>query len=348
MLIILLTFVFALGLGLYVTPLAARAARQLGVVAKPDGNLRTHDEPVPYLGGIAIYLTLLIALAVAARFEAQLLGLMLGTTIMLMVGLIDDFGVMTAKMKLFGQVVAGMALIKGGVVLELGIIREVTWPGDMPLLAWVLSLLWLIGVANAVNFLDIEDGLAGGVCAAACPALFVVAWWNGRTDVALYTAALFGAILGFLRYNAPFPKAGIYLGDAGSLFLGTALAALAMIGSYTQKNNLAAVGPIVILGIPCFEIAVTMAARLRRGIPVWRGSPDHVVKRMQRAGISKRASTAAMCVASLLLGGVAVLIMRLEIEAAMIAVGALAVAALVAAILLLRVKVDWRPEVPAK
>jgi len=344
MLIIPLTFVFALGLGLYVTPLAARAAHQLGIVARGDGDLRTQAEPVPYLGGIAIYLTLLLALAVAAHFTPQMLGLMLGTTIMLMVGLIDDFGVMTAKMKLFGQVVAGMALIKGGVVLELGIIREVTWPDDMPLLAWGLSLLWLIGVANAVNFLDIEDGLAGGVCAAACPALFIVAWWNGRTDVALYTAALFGATLGFLRYNAPFPKARIYLGDAGSLFLGTALAALAMIGSYTDKNNLGAVGPVLILGVPCFEIAVTMAARLRRGIPVWRGSPDHVVKRLQRAGLSRRAATASMSAASLLLGGAAVIIMRLDLRSAMIAVGALALAGLVAAVLLLRVKVDWRPE----
>jgi UDP-GlcNAc:undecaprenyl-phosphate GlcNAc-1-phosphate transferase len=116
-----------------------------------------------------------------------------------------------------------------------------------------------------------------------------------------------------------------------------------MIGSYTAKNNLAAVGPIVILGIPCFEIAVTMAARWRRGIPVWRGSPDHVVKRLQRAGMSGRASTAASCAASLVLGGVAVVIMRLDIETAMIAVGALALVALAAATLILRIKVDWQP-----
>lgn len=348
MLIILLTFVFALGLGLYVTPLAARAAQQLGIVAAGDGNLRTQTEPVPYLGGVAIYLAMLIALAVAADFTPQMLGLMLGTTIMLMVGLIDDFGVMTAKMKLFGQVVAGMALIKGGVVLELDLVRNVTWPGDMPLLAWALSLLWLIGVANAVNFLDIEDGLAGGVCAAAMPALFAVAFWNGRTDIALYTAALFGATVGFLRYNAPFPQARIYLGDAGSLFLGTALAALAMIGSYTGKNNLAAVSPVIILGVPCFEIVVTVLARLRRGIPVWLGSPDHVVRRMHRAGVPKRTATALMAGTSLVLGGIAVLIMRLDIQSAMIAVGAVGLVAVIAAALVLRVKVDWRPKGEAK
>ena len=341
--LIALTAIFAAGLGLYITPLAARAAQQLGIVARPDGGLRTQAEPVPYLGGVAIYLALLLALAVAADFEPQLLGLMLGTTIMLMVGLIDDFGVMTAKMKLFGQVVAGVALIKGGVVLELGIVRNIAWPGDFPLLSWALSLLWIIGIANAVNFLDIEDGLAAGVSLLCLPALFLVAWWNGRADIALFTAALFGAVLGFLRYNAPLPRARVYLGDAGSLFIGTALASLAMIGSYTAKNDLAAVCPLIILGVPCFELGVTMAARLRRGIPVWHGSPDHVAKRLQRAGLSKRAATAAMSLASLALGAVAIAIMRSDIRVAAVATGALAVVALVAAGFLLRVKVEWPP-----
>ena len=341
--LIALTAIFAAGLGLYITPLAARAAHRLGIVARPDGELRTQAEPVPYLGGIAIYLALLLALAVAADFEPQLLGLMLGTTIMLMVGLIDDFGVMTAKMKLFGQVVAGVALIKGGVVLELGIIRNIAWPGDFPLLSWALSLLWIIGIANAVNFLDIEDGLAAGISLLSLPALFLVAWWNGRSDIALFTAALFGAILGFLRYNAPLPRAHVYLGDAGSLFIGTALASLAMIGSYTAKNDLAAVCPLIILGVPCFELGVTMAARLRRGIPVWRGSPDHVAKRLQRIGLSKRATMATMSLASLALGAVAIAIMRSDIRVAAAATGALAVLALVAALLLLRVEMEWPP-----
>jgi UDP-GlcNAc:undecaprenyl-phosphate GlcNAc-1-phosphate transferase len=233
--------------------------------------------------------------------------------------------------------VAAAALIKGGIVLELTIIKSVQWPGDLPLLSWGLSAVWLIGVANALNFLDTEDGLAAGVAASCCPALFAVAWLNGRPQAALFTAALFGGTLGFLRYNAPLPAARIYLGDAGSLMLGLALASLAMIGSYTSKNDLA----VIILGVPCFELGLTMAARWRRGVPVYYGSPDHVAKRLEKAGLSKRRTLMLHCGASLILGAIGVAVMRTDIRTAMIVVAALMVLALAAAVLLLRIKTEW-------
>jgi len=328
----------AWGIGLYVTPLCMEAAKKLGLVARPDGALRTHTEPAPYLGGVAIYLALLISLAIAVDFTPLILGLMLGAAIILMVGLIDDFGVMTPRMKLFGQAIATLALIKSGIRLELALFDQIRWPFDMPTLAWALSALWLIGIANAMNFLDIEDGLASSVAAAVCPALFVVAIFNGRTDAAVFTAALFGAVLGFIHYNAPTPKARIYLGDSGSLLLGVALASLAMMGSYTDRNNLAAFCPVIILGVPCFEMGVTMAARLRKGIPVWRGSPDHVAKRLQAAGLSREKTVLVHAGASLALGAIAVVVMKADIMVAIITVSALLLAALVAGMLLLRVK----------
>ncbi|HUT54983.1 MAG TPA: MraY family glycosyltransferase [bacterium] len=336
-----LTCLLALGVGLYVTPLAREAALKLGMVAKPDGRLRFHEEPVPYLGGVAIYIAMLVALTVAVDFNNMMLGILLGTTIILMVGLIDDFGVMTPGMKLFGQVVAAVALIKGGIVLELTIFEDVRWPGDLPLLSWGLSAVWLIGVANALNFLDIEDGLAAGVAACCCPALFLVAWLNGRPQAALFTAALFGGTLGFLRYNAPLPTARIYLGDAGSLLLGLSLASLAMIGSYTAANDLAVACPIIILGVPCFELGLTMAARWRRGVPVYYGSPDHVAKRLEQVGLGKRLTLGLHCGASLVLGAVAIAVMKADIRTAIIIVGALMLAALAAAFFLLRLKIEW-------
>ncbi len=335
----ILTFVLALALALYITPMAIRAARSLGIVAVPDGGLRDHPEAVPYLGGLAMYLALLLTLVLVVDFTPPLMGLLLGSTIILMVGLIDDFGVMNPRMKLFGQIIAVTALIKGGVFLKL-VIFDLQWPGEVPLLAWSLSVVWLVGIANAVNFLDIEDGLAGGVAACCCPALFAVAWFNEKPEMALFTVGLFGACAGFLRYNVPFPKARIYMGDAGSLFLGLCLAALAMLGSYTDKNDLAAVCPVIILGVPCFEIAVLVVARLRKGIPVWYGSRDHVTKRLQAAGLSKQASLYLHCGVSLVLGGLALFIMNTNIKYAIIAVSALAVVALVAFFLILRIKVE--------
>lgn len=339
-----LSFLLALGLGLYITPLARQAALRLNMVAKPDNRLRFQDEPVPYLGGIAIYISMLVALTAAVEFNPMVLGLLLGTTIILMVGLIDDFGVMTPGMKLFGQAVAALALIKGGIVLQLDIFADARWPGDLPLLAWALSAIWLIGMANALNFLDIEDGLAAGVALCCTPALFAVAWLNGRPYAALFTAALAGATAGFLRYNAPLPKARIYLGDAGSLLLGLSLAALAMIGSYTGKNDLGAACPVIILGVPCFELGLTMAARWRRGVPVYFGSPDHVAKRLNKLGLSKRLTMLLHWGASLMLGGTGLLVMKADIETAMLIVGGLALLGLVVAIILLRVKIEWAPD----
>jgi len=345
MFLLLFTFILALGLSLYLTPLSMEAARTLGIMAEPDGELRTHKEEVPYLGGMAVYLSLLIALAVAVDFSPRMLGLLLGTTIILMVGLIDDFGVMTAKMKLFGQFLAAVALIKGGVVVELQIFRELNWPYDLPLLSWGVSILWLTGIANAVNFLDIEDGLAAGVAACCCPALIAIAWINGNTAEMLFTAALLGALIGFLRYNAACSGAKIYLGDAGSLMLGMTLAALAMMGEYSIKNDLAAVAPIIILGVPCFEIGVTMLARLRKGIPVYYGSPDHVSKRLHFAGLSKRNVVLLHGFASLVLGGVAILAVLSSIRVSIILVSATIGVGLVTAFLLLRIKTPT-PEMP--
>jgi UDP-GlcNAc:undecaprenyl-phosphate/decaprenyl-phosphate GlcNAc-1-phosphate transferase len=332
------TCLLAWGLGLYLTPLAMAAARSLNCVAKPDGVLRTQREPVPYLGGVAIYLALLFALTIAVDFTPVILGLLLGATIILLVGMVDDFGVMTAKMKLFGQIIAAVALVKAGIVIELTVITHYNWPYGLPLLAWGLSLLWLIGMANAMNFLDIEDGLAGSTAAGILPGLFVVALINGRIDNAIVAAGLFGAVLAFLHYNAPAPTARIYLGDAGSLLLGMVLASLAMLGSYTAQNDAAALGPVIIMGVPCFELFVTMTARARKGLPVWRGSPDHIAKRLQRAGLSRAMTVIAHAGASLALGGIAVFVMKTDLRHALIAVAALLAVALVAAVLLLRVK----------
>ncbi|MFO8056674.1 MAG: MraY family glycosyltransferase [bacterium] len=335
----ILTVMLSGALALYLTPLAIRAARTWGIVARPDGGLRDHADAVPYLGGLAMYLALLLSLVFVVDFTPHLMGLLFGGTIILMVGLIDDFGAMTPRVKLFGQVIAVLALIKGGVYLKL-VIFDFRWPLELPLFPWVLSAVWLVGMANALNFLDIEDGLAGGVAACCCPALFTVAWLNGQPETALFIAGIFGATAGFLRYNLPFPKARVYMGDAGSLFLGLSLGALAMIGSYTEKNDLAAVCPAIILGVPCFELMVVVVARLRKGIPIWYGSRDHVSKRLVEAGLSKRASLYLHCGTSLLLGGLAIFIMNTNIKNALIAVSGLAAVALPAFFLILRIKME--------
>src|SRR5213594_1141901 len=238
MLLITLTFGLALLLSLYSVPMARRAALQFNVVDRPDGRLKHQAEPVPYFGGLAVYVAFLISLALTFEFRQDVLGLILGGTLMVMLGLIDDFGVLKPWPKLIGQLIAVFVLIRSGIRIEIAALPD--W------LDLLLTVLWMVGIINAINIIDVMDGLAGGVGLIACGWLFVVAAVNHDALVAVMTSALGGSLLGFLRYN--FYPAKIYLGDAGSLFLGLMLAALAMIGKYTAVHPVAVLAPVFILG----------------------------------------------------------------------------------------------------
>jgi UDP-GlcNAc:undecaprenyl-phosphate GlcNAc-1-phosphate transferase len=235
----ILAFVLALVLALYTTPLMRQAAIRFGIVDRPDGRLKTQREPVPYLGGLAIYLSFLLALTATLRFDStEVLGLLLAGAIVLILGLVDDFGVLTPKIKLAGQVVAVATLMNASIYIKLSFLP--------PFVAIGLSFLWLLAITNAFNIIDVMDGLAAGVAAAAAAVLFLIAVANGRTTYAVCLAALCGALCGFLRFNLP--PARIYMGDAGSLFVGLLLGALSMNNSYTRRNLVASLAPIVILG----------------------------------------------------------------------------------------------------
>jgi len=335
---IAMIFFLALGLGLYLTPLMAVAGRRFGLVAKPDGKLRLQKEPVPYMGGIAIYLSFLIALVFGFGFEKQVLGLLLGGTIIILVGLIDDFGVMTPWMKLFGQIVAVIAMLKSGIHLEVEIILDLEPIPEFPILSYLLSGLWLVILMNAFNFLDIEDGLSGGVAFFSGLGLLVVSLINQEPVISALTCALVGGILGFLFYN--FQPAKIYMGDTGSLFLGIMLGALAMIGKYTEHHSLGLFTPALILGIALFEICFTSFARLVRGKPIMQGSQDHIAKRLEKLGLSVKKTVLLIYFLTIIFSGAGLLAMissfRVALVILLVAFGFL----LLFALFLFRVKID--------
>src|SRR5262249_29082104 len=187
-------FGLALVIALYTTPLLRKAAIRFGIVDRRDGGLKRQAEPVPYLGGIAIYLSFLLALTATLRFDStEVLGLLLAGAIVVILGLIDDFGVLSPWVKLAGQVVAVLTLINASIYIKLAFIPQ--W------LAVGLSFAWLLAITNAFNLIDVMDGLAAGVAAAAALVLFAVAVLNGRATYAVLLAALCGALVGFLRFN---------------------------------------------------------------------------------------------------------------------------------------------------
>jgi UDP-GlcNAc:undecaprenyl-phosphate GlcNAc-1-phosphate transferase len=272
------TLLLSLGLGLYLTPIVRNAAVHFGILDMPDGELKRQPKPVPYLGGIAVYLAFLISLCIVFELRVQLLGLLLGSTMMAMLGLFDDLHVIAPRLKLAGQLLAAWVLIRSGISIQIA-----SLPDWLPV---PLTIAWLVGITNAVNILDVSDGLASGVSAIAALGLFVVAVLNGDLLIATTTLALVGSLTGFLRYNQP--PARIYLGDTGSLFVGFMLAALAMIGAYARRNELAVLAPIAILIVPVLDTTLVTLARLARGESPFRGSPDHLAIRLKQRGWSAR------------------------------------------------------------
>lgn len=324
----LLAFGLALVISLYTTPLMRTAALRFGIVDRPDGRLKRQAEPVPYLGGLAIYLSFLLALTATRRFDStEVLGMLLAGAIAVILGLIDDLGVLSPGIKLAGQVVAVLALINASVYIKLGFLP--------PPLAIILSFLWLLGIINAFNLIDVMDGLAAGVAAAASFILFLIAAVNGRQTYAILLAALCGALVGFLRYNVQ--PARIYMGDTGSMFIGLMLGALAMNNSYTRQNLVASVAPVVILGVPIFDMLFVMYVRFRRGLPVFLGSPDHFALRLRKWRLTTRQTVTASWAATMALGGLAIVMMLSEAPVALAILGGIALASMVLALLLRRI-----------
>src|SRR5207237_7144946 len=293
------------------TPLMLRAAGQLGIVDTPDGELKKHGNAVPYFGGLAIYIAFLLTIGVFTNFGTETLGLLLSGSIALMVGLIDDFGVLTPLQKLLGQALAALVLIKSGTYIKLTYLP--VW------VAIPLSVLWILAVTNALNIIDILDGLASGVAAIAALSIAIANFISGRHAVAFLCIVLCGAILGFLRHN--FHPAKIYLGDAGSLFIGFMLASLSMNSGYTRANLLAVISPVLILGIPLFDLALVMWIRWRKGIPLMKGSPDHFALRLRRLKLSVRETAVTAYVIGALLSSAALVMTQVRLEWAVTVMG---------------------------
>lgn len=342
----LLSFVLALGASLVATPVARRAAIRLDIVDHP-GTRKVHVSPVPYLGGVAIYLAFAAILFVdrdailhgngAAKATGQLLAIVVGASLMALLGLLDDRFDLPPLIKLLGQLCGALLLILAQVTIRLNHFQWLEAP---------LTLLWVVGITNAFNLMDNMDGLAVGTAGIAACFFFLhaISALTAQTLVAALAAALAGACFGFLFYN--WNPAKIFMGDAGSLFLGYLLAALALkltlapmtpavskiaaelgypVGAGTHA--IALLAPIYVLGLPIFDTTLVTLSRLRRGMPVSQGGRDHTSHRLVAAGLSDREAVMTLYLASCALGAVSIILTHATIgEGALISALTLVVA----------------------
>ncbi len=330
---ILFIATFALSLGL--TPLFRQIALRSNFLDSPAGQLKKHTAPVPYLGGLAIYFSFLMGilgvLILAQPADApRVLAILAGGTVVALMGLADDLFSLSPAVKFFFEILAAVLLILFGVQLE--------FLPSHPFLAWVLTVLWVVGVTNAVNLIDIMDGLAGGVSVIACLGFVLVPFLGAQSYVHLTAAALGGGVLGFLPYN--YQPARIYMGDSGALFLGFVLAGIAMGHGYTQVNIVALCAPLLILGVPLYDTALVMTLRFLKGRSMFRGSNDHLALRLRALGLSVKQVTGLLWSLSILLAACAGFLVRLSEKRALVFMMAFSCLALFFTLAVSNIRID--------
>lgn len=282
----------ALMLAIGSTPLMRRVALRTGVVDQPAAR-KLHVSPVPLLGGAAIYVSFILALLFLGdrAYVGEVVGIFVGASLVSVMGAVDDSRGLGSYIKLAGQLLAAGILIYSGVQVQLF--------GFWPDIA--LTLLWVVGITNAMNLLDNMDGLSGGVAMIAAVFFTLLAALSGQYLVGALAAALAGAAAGFLIYN--WNPAYIFMGDTGSLFLGFLLAAVAIKLRFPANSpTVTWMIPMMVMALPIFDTTLVFFSRLRRGQnPLTTPGKDHISHRLARLTNSKRE---AVLLCYLIAGGV--------------------------------------------
>jgi len=294
-------FAGVLTLAVLGTPLARKLGLRINAVDQPDPTRKVHTVPTPRIGGVAIFVsTLLVTILLRGRYKLdQLTGILVASTLASFLGLWDDRRPLSAWVKLGGQLLTtGLLIITG--------VRIMTLPYDW--LDYAATIIWTIGITNALNLLDNMDGLAGGIAAIAAGYFALMCAFSGQYLVGAFAMAVMAACIGFLIYN--WNPATIFMGDSGSLFLGATLAAIGIKLQFPENVPFVTwMIPILVLGVPIFDTTLVTISRLKRGLnPLTTPGKDHVSHRLTYAGLSRREAVLVLYVASFVLGMVAIFV----------------------------------------
>ncbi|MDD5747820.1 MAG: MraY family glycosyltransferase [Actinomycetota bacterium] len=302
-------FGVALAGTLLLTPLARRLALRLNAIDVPEYR-KVHVKDTPTMGGVAIYVSILLGTAVyllitGHRMSTDLMGILIGATVIFIFGAVDDIRTLGPLTKLFGQIFAAGILVIMGVQIQNIHVPGMALISLSPELSVLISLIWVVAFINIINLIDGLDGLAAGITCIASFSMFYYATQTGagRTyvDAALISIVLAGSTLGFLRYN--FHPASIFMGDSGSMLLGFMLGAVTIQGVLKSIAAIALFVPIVALAIPIIDTGMAIVRRGIRGTPITHADKEHIHHRLLDMGHSQRQAvlliyfwTALLCV----------------------------------------------------
>jgi UDP-GlcNAc:undecaprenyl-phosphate GlcNAc-1-phosphate transferase len=300
-----LVFFTAFVLSFFFTPVARQLAFKLGILDIPKDDRKVHKEPIPYLGGAAIYASAIFTMLIFSELDKTSVSIMIGGTVVFLIGLIDDINDISPKLKLAGQIIAAMIAVYGGAKINY-ITNPIPGYNVIYLehFATPISILWIVGITNTINLVDGLDGLASGVAAISASTMMFMASISGFDYILLECAVIAGSSLGFLPYN--FNPAKIFMGDTGSLFLGYMLAVISILGFLKTVTLAAIIIMVLVLGIPLFDTFFAIVRRIRNKKPIMEADRGHVHHRLLAKGFTQRQTVLILYIVSILFGAAAI------------------------------------------
>ena len=306
---IVLTIVISAVISCATTPLVKTLARKVGAMDIPKDERRMHKKPIPRMGGLAIFLGFMAAFLLfgGKMITTEVRGILLGAVMIVILGILDDIMTLKALPKFAVQILAAVVVVMHGCRIENFLSYELpTW------MSYTVSIIWILMITNAVNFIDGLDGLAAGVSAISGGTMLIVSLMlagdNNAVVVvsALILAALFGGCVGFIPYN--FNPASIFMGDTGSTFLGFTLASVSIFGLFKTYALISFAAPFLVLGLPIFDICFAVIRRILKGQSPMHADRGHVHHRLIDMGLSQQQAVAISYLISTLLGLSAVIL----------------------------------------
>ena len=285
------------------TPVVRSLAFKIGAVDVPKDNRRMHNHPIPRMGGLAIFFSFILSALIFVPLSTPVRGMLLGGVIIVILGIFDDIYALPALPKFFVQIAAALVAVLMG--NQIDILSNPNIFSSEPY--WVLgiwsipiSVLWIVGITNAVNLIDGLDGLACGVSTISSMTMLVIALTVAEPDTALLMAALAGACIGFLPYNLN--PAKIFMGDTGSTFLGFVLATVSIQGLFKSYAIISFAVPFLVLGLPIFDTCFAILRRLARGQSPMAPDRGHIHHRLIDMGFTQKQAVAVLYLISAILG----------------------------------------------
>ncbi len=294
-------------LSLATTPIVKMFAEKVGAMDIPDNKRRVHDHPIPRMGGLAIFLGFILSVVLFAEINTQLQGILLGSVVIVITGVLDDILQLRAWIKFLAQILAAVIAVLHGVVIE--ILSNPIGTGELFSLNWAsipVTIIWIVAVTNSVNLIDGLDGLAVGVSTISCVTMLVIVLVVGEQNVALVLAALAGACVGFMPFN--FNPAKIFMGDTGALFLGYILSTVSIMGMFKVYAVFSFLVPVFALGLPILDTSMAFFRRLAKGQNPMKPDRKHLHHRLLDMGLNQKQVVAILYLISAVLGLVAALL----------------------------------------